>query len=267
MSRNILLFSLFSLFLSCNSSKEKTESKVTIKQPKIQVDSVETNLKEIINPVQTGIYDKIDTNFLAPFPIDSIFIDMVHNNDKNIDTSTLNRDEVLFLSKSTTTFLPDTYLNEYLNDFFRLDSLITNKKYDEYIGQLDIGMIKTCNAYINGQLIVSDDINIILWSLNYSTYEACPYTSGTKILGTLFYNGTNKNTIQLGESSGGGDAPMYWETNVYSIINTKQIITHLKSFVAEADEEIDDDYIEYLDTSFQINILNSGFEVIAQPKD
>jgi len=265
MSRNILLFSLFSLFLSCNSSKEKIESKVTIKQPKIQVDSVETNLKEIINPVQTGIYDKVNTTFLAPFSIDSIFIDMVHNND--IDPSTLNRDEVLFLSKSITTFLPDTYLNEYLNDFFRLDSLITNKKYNEYIDQLDIGMIKTCNAYINGQLIVSDDINIILWSLNYSTYEACPYTSGTKILGTLFYNETYKNTIQLGESSGGGDAPMYWETNVYSIINTQQMNTHLISFVAEADDEIDDDYIEYIDTSFQINISNSGFEVIAQPKD
>jgi hypothetical protein len=268
MIRKVFLFGAVTLLFSFNNSINKIDAKVIIfTEPITQEDTIEIISEEIINPIQSSIYNKVDTTFFAPFSVDSIFIGMVQNNDNNIDSSTLTRGEVLFLTTSINDYLPNTYLSEYFNHFNKLDSLIINNKYNEYIDQLDIGMIKICNAYINGQLKLSTDLKMILWSLNYSTYEACPYTSGTKIIGTLFYNENITNTIQIGEISGGGDAPMYWDTEIYSLINKQQMTTHLIYIVGEMEEEDNGDYIEFKDTTYHINISNSGFEVIGQTKD
>ena len=262
MINNALIFSLLIIVLSCSESKKDDKIEV-IKQTVAKKDSIKNQTivqKDTINPIQLSVFNKIDTLFSLPFSIDSIFIDIVQTNNYKIDTSTLSTDEVIFLTTSLKDDLPNSNLDIYLKDFYKLDSLIKENKYDEYIEQIDIGMMMYCNAYITGELNLSDTTKIVLWSLSFSTYEACPFSYGTIILGTLFYKNNLTNTIQLGEATGGGDAPIYWETLVYSSIENQQIKTQYTSYVAEMVDENNNDYIEYKDTTYQIKITNNGFQ-------
>jgi len=252
------------LLFSCSDNQSINNSNVVLNQkPTVKKDTIKHKEDEVIvkkNLIQNNIFNKIDSVFSIPLSVDSTFITNIIDLNNQVDTSTLSANEVRFLTEHLFDSTPDTYLISYLKDFYNLDSLIQNNTYNKYVDELDIGMMKFCRAYINGQIELSNDTTIVLWSLTYSTFEACPFTFGTKILATLFINDNKKNCIQIGELSGGGDAPMYWETNMFSKIESQQIHTDFESFAAEMTETNDDIYLEQNDTAYQIKITNNGFQ-------
>ncbi len=74
------------------------------------------------------------------------------------------------------------------------------------------------------QLISLDDsTDLFLWLVDYSSYEACPYSAGKSIYGSLFVNKEFRNTALIGDESGGGDPPVWGSTIITSEISSEVI--------------------------------------------
>jgi hypothetical protein len=95
---------------------------------------------------------------------------------------------------------------------------------------------------------LNDSADLFLWVLDYSSYEACPYYSGTTIYGSLFVNRKFKNTAAIGDISGGGDPPVWGGTLITSNIRENRIeIRELQEFGDEMYDEETEEY-EILET-------------------
>ena len=81
-----------------------------------------------------------------------------------------------------------------------------------------------------------------------------PYYDGTSIFGTLFVDNIATSTTLLGESSGGGDAPVFSEALMTSEITNESISSVKKEIYGEEDEN----GIENSTTDITIIRLNIG---------
>ena len=137
--------------------------------------------------------------------------------------------------------------------------------YEDYVNNIDIGMMKESEANIHQKLIIDANNYIMLWSISYSTYEACPYASGTIVFGTYFNNNVAQNTATLGEDSGGGDAPYWGGTLITSQISSTAIITQKYEVNGgDMDEETGEEIIDRTDNTYNIALTELGFEVVKE---
>ena len=201
----------------------------------------------------------MDTIYHVPFHLDSIYMSSF----EEIEESTLTNLEVQYLSSNLIDNAPTEWSTYTINSFIEIDSMRLMDTYDDYTNTIDIGMIQESDANIHQKIITSKNNYILLWSITYSTVEACPYSSGTVVFGTLFNKNTAINTATLGENSGGGDAPYWANTFITSQINTTSILTskHYESG-GDTDDLMGEDIIDVIDEEFKISILDKGFEVI-----
>ena len=103
------------------------------------------------------------------------------------------------------------YTEGYIYEVLRLNHLKQMEQYVDYVEHLDLAQLKDANANIIGK-IERNDSSFILWSIDYSSYEACPFYSGTEIYCSMIHEGIVKKCLKLGEYHSGGDAPVYGET-------------------------------------------------------
>jgi hypothetical protein len=99
-----------------------------------------------------------------------------------------------------------------INEFAQIDSLKQSGGYKAYLEKIDIGMTKTCIAYKIGVLNFPENSKLYIWGITNATYEACPFFSGTLLIGT-FVNAYKQATLfNIAEISGGGDPPSMMNT-------------------------------------------------------
>jgi hypothetical protein len=96
----------------------------------------------------------------------------------------------------------------YVNDFIKIQTAKQEGKYDDFVQKLDIGMTKDANCYALGRLEFGDSLGLLIWKVVFTSYEACPYFSGTHVLGSIYQNGKLIKTYQLAMNESGADAPM-----------------------------------------------------------
>lgn len=196
-----------------------------------------------------------------PFSIDTVFLDKYENNYPMESNMTIR--EVAFLSSSFVESKPTDWSNHSAQTFIMIDSLRKNKLYDEYQQNIDIGMMLYAEANTNERITLSNSSYILLWTVYYSTYEACPYASGNIVYGSLFVNDEFMNTAVLGETSGGGDAPYWGDTKVTSIITKDLIITaRQERSGGDEDEETGEEIIDETNEVFELIITPEGFKAI-----
>jgi len=158
---------------------------------------------------------------------------------------------------------PTYWAKRNVNYFIEIDSMKLMGTYENYVENLDVGMMKESIANIHQKIIIDSNNYILLWSIYYSTDEACPYASGTIVFGTYFNNNVAQNTATLGEDSGGGDSPYWASTFITSEITTTSITKYKREVEKEGmDEETDEEIIEITDNTFLITITDSGFVVV-----
>lgn len=96
-----------------------------------------------------------------------------------------------------------------LQRLFYLDSMnrAGDRSYSDpgQIVQVDVRLIDT--------IPVSTEFTTVAWTIYYSTYEACPFSAGTYyMISTYDKNKKLISTQQMGMQSGGGDAPVSFNT-------------------------------------------------------
>ena len=148
--------------------------------------------------------------------------------------------------------------NEYLiKAAIRIDSLKLINEYEAYVEKIDIGMIQEASSFGNGLLELTPNRKLLIWQINYKTYEACPFAEGSIVFGTLLENTEIGGTIQLAEKSSGGDPPAWNETFVHAEINENEIEQHKYQLFGEMNED-GENFIETTESNYRILIDSTG---------
>lgn len=261
MKRYLVLGILLTLLAGCDSSENIDNEDVVNSGAVGLVDSTTTDevIVEINDHLQT-ILNKSSANYDLPLQMDTNFV-MEIDFEAKAEQQALNFENVRYLTKNLIENDPTEAATYIINSFLSIDSLKAEGEYEEYVNSLDLGMMKESQAFAEGIIAVSGKNNILLWSLDYSTYEACPYASGALVFGTFLENYEVVNTVLLAEVSGGADAPFWWETRVSSVIRSTDIKTIRIERSGGDEDKNGKEIIEKTEDHYTVEIMEEGFEV------
>ncbi|MEO6303140.1 MAG: hypothetical protein ABIP51_08195 [Bacteroidia bacterium] len=201
--KNYIYFFALVICISCSTEKSKENDQLTTMDTAIVENTIVTNF-----PFEEKDFKKLP----LPFTMDTLFIQKVDSSNR-ITYQQVRSLGINFLKSE----LGDG-LSYDLNTFCEIDSLKQVGKYKNYVEHLDIGMTKKCIAFKLGLLDMGNNNKLFIWGIEVSSYEACPYFSGTKIIAT-FVNGEKETThFTIAEISGGGDPPSSGNDQITAII-------------------------------------------------
>ena len=251
--RKIHFIILGFMVVSCGSGEEETKTN-SDDSSSVAIVPVDT----VVNP--EIMYTDIDLDRLFAkagskdgnlFIIDSAYI---ANHAKADESSKLTGSEAKLLMSSIVEETAEWKVDE-IADFIFFDSLRANEAVDEYLEAIDIGMTARSEGAIADLLEINDSTTLLLWVIDYNSYEACPYGWGIDLFGSLFVNDRFVNTALIAESSGGADAPVWGETLVTATINNGIIDQHQRDRYGDVDEE-DNEIITMNYKDHQLKIVN-----------
>lgn len=266
MKKTFYLFSISLFIFSCGGSGESSESHEDgSANDTTAVDSLATDTLAEVLPVRIDInvnklLGKLDTTFSLPLVIDTAFIDFAENSIVD-EESDLTPDEVNYMAFDLVNNRPTNMASFSFNEYTFIDSLHTYDQYDDYMANIDIAMTTQANAKLLGKAPIGPDSYFIIWATDYSTLEACPYGSGTYVWATLFSSDVATNTVLIGESSGGADAPYWGSTFVTGVLKRTSLETHVvDENGGDYDEETDEEIVEHKEEDYKVFITNDFFE-------
>ncbi len=200
MKNYIYLVSIL-FFVSCGNKEQ------TITDNAVKADS------SAIENTPSFVFNNKDFKELsAPLNIDTTFIQKVDTNSR-ITYQQIRQLGVNFISGE----LGDGLVYD-INEFAQIDSLNQSGGYRAYLEKIDIGMTKTCIAYKVGVVNLNANNKLFIWGITNASYEACPYFSGTLLIGTFVNEKNIATSFDLAEISGAGDPPATMSTEMTSKI-------------------------------------------------
>ena len=220
MLKKFILFGLLSTVLfSCNSENTENASK-------------EKSLIEYPDEIKSFV--ALFSNLDADFKLNNEFIaDSTRNTSKN----KLTLEQVKLLSQNLSKD-EMTDINEYyLKDYFKIEASKLNKTYEKYLEKLDIGMMKDANCFAIGKIEMGDSVSILIWKMEFTSYEACPVYYGTNFLATVISGKAVVQTLQIACNETAADAPFASEINQEFSISKKGIVK-IKSETSVFEEEV-----------------------------
>jgi len=241
--KKLVYFILFiSLLYSCSNTNKIDSSKIQNSNN----DSI-----SILNTKKIGKILKLFKDYNSfPYLVDTLYFDSI----SIYNFEPLAGEDVKILSTNLVEIGANYQYS--ISNFLMIDSLKTNNLYDKYLETIDIAMIKESDASALHKINFSDSIYALIWLLDYSTYEACPYAAGKVIFMTVIKNNQPFVCYNIGEQSGGGDAPYWSNSSLYSQIqkNTEVNLLYIDELGGEYDEN-DNEIVEHTETKFKINNL------------
>lgn len=244
------------LLFSCNSNT--SENTIGIK------DSIPDTLSNAEFIDHTGNLEKFTLGEL-PYTVDTNAL-----GEKNLlDEKLLNSAFVLEIMKNQLKEINESYSEYLLKDYLHIDSCLQKMTEEEFNNTLDIGMMKTVKLYAGNFFNLNNGNKAYTWFIKFSTYEACPYNAGTILIySTMNKSGELISSLVIGEVSGGGDAPYFSSTELYSDINTDHLISIKETQVNGGDEENEKTIVETTRSIFkyQVNIEIGEIKKINEKK-
>lgn len=227
MKRLIIFLLLGSLFLLIRCDEPISQEK-------------ENNLEVEAEVTNTNIPDTVEKSQILLSEVLNFDIAYFENIPDETDVlSTLKTEQIKTFNKVFTSSQDDSY---YIDQYLFLDSLKVEGEYDNY--GWDIGMIMYASNFIADTIEISENQKLLIWGIDESTYEACPYGSWRMLYATLLDNNEPVVTFCVGEESGGGDPPAFGETRMYTTIDKSFNIDILRTNISGEE----DDTVEYMDT-------------------
>lgn len=157
-------------------------------------------------------------------------------------------------------------LNEWeLREFYIIDSVKTSGNYAAWCDSLTLGNTKRANAFSLEKIRLDSNTLVLLWGLSESSYEACPYSSFEKVLGTLVYKGAVSDFFVLGEYFSAGDPPVSMQRTISGKINTDSSIE--VDVYQENDEDMDQPQIEVTRENYKFNIREGKIILLSEKKE
>jgi len=115
-----------------------------------------------------------------------------------------------------------------INAVLMIDSLKRKNKYNEYLAKLDVGQTKEATAYVYDTIGFGKG-NVVVWGINYGTFEACPFMNGKSIFLTSFVDGKPVTTQRIMAISNAADAPLYQEVTSSCQLESSRLISCIDS--------------------------------------
>ena len=235
--KNQILFILLTFgIVSCNNSTNEA-SAITdpSKSNSTSTDSKQQNsfVEDTLTPMPAEISERVNRTFDAPYRLDKNTIESLENSDNG-----LSEEEVELLSQHMLIKPGFGDIDSRMKEYFRFNHIIDSIGEEAYQNQMDIGMTRNFGAYLHDRVNLSENTYLLIWSFDYSTYEACPFYAGQYVLATMCTNGKISNTVFIGEDSGGGDPPYMGSVLATSNISDAFIeITHTQEYTGEVEDE------------------------------
>ncbi|TNF47004.1 MAG: hypothetical protein EP305_09240 [Bacteroidetes bacterium] len=187
-----LYFILIPLLLSCSSEKkeikegEKAENESIAYEPKFP-----DSLKKLISNFNTSeLPFRADSNLLEKLDAQKFVL--------------LDNEQILSLYSN---YVPSEKWNSYyVDEVIGMNLRKRNSTYESYLESLDLAMLKDANAYAI-QLFAKEDIGLMLWGIEYSSYEACPFYAGWELYVSVIKEGKVDKCIKVGGIQSAGDPP------------------------------------------------------------
>lgn len=262
------IFLLSFLILSCNGnegsegSNSIEEQSDTLSADSIFIDTLIV-LEEDPNRIEIDVASLLEKGteaFSMPLLIDSNFIDEYALQGEGEDYN-LTYEEAKYLGFKS----PEGDLVSAggwrINTFIKLDSLISADAYQDYLENIDLGQARYSIAHVIGSVPINSQSNMLIWNIDYGTYEACPYGYGVYVFGTIFTNGVGTNTCLLAEDSGGGDPPSWGDSYMQSELIDSTITVFSLDRWGEYGDDGNDDIIETQERTEILGVDSYGFTV------
>jgi hypothetical protein len=251
-SVNYPFISLLILATSCGSSKSGDEVTAT---DSTTVDSANVEL----SPEIKDLADRFQFHDAPQLIADSLFIEGIEK------TDSLDSKQVLLLAAKWFDH-PISNENSYdIENFYKIDSIKKAGKYAEYVSNLDIGMMKNANVYAVAQFKISEKTTVLIWALEYYSYEACPYSNGTSLNFTLLNEGVLGESFVLGEVMSAGDPPVGMTREIYGKLeHDGKFSLELIETNWDGDEEVT---TEIKTEHYKFEIAEGKIKMISEKKD
>ncbi len=239
--KNLLLFSL--LIYGLTSCGDTTDDKSATNDSGF-VSSGTDNAQEPVTDIDTlaempsEISDRVNKTINFPYLLNQDAIDNLELSD-----NVLSQEEVELLSQYLIVHPGFSDIESRLDSYFRFNQLIDSIGEDAYDNQIDLGMTQYFDAYLHYRVNLTEKKYLLIWSLDYGTYEACPYYAGQYILATMCADGKISNTVFIGEDSGGGDPP--YMSSVYAgsdVWDTYIEVKLFEEYTEESEMSGEDEY-------------------------
>jgi hypothetical protein len=219
---NLLIISLQGLcFTSCSNAGKNKE----------QTDNDSTSMNA--DPEVQKLVSLFKTELPLPFIVDSAFLVKEHYGDS------IGGKEMKLLASNVMKHDQLGSLEYDLPDFYNIDSIKATGTYTAWCETLDIAMTKFSKAEAVGKIKYTDETDLLVWMLQQSSYEACPWSNFRTVYITPVHKNKIGQTSVLGESYGAGDPPVSLHRYIYGTVNKDG------SIVLDWREEHDD-----MDTTF-----------------
>ena len=237
-----LFFSSLFLFVlfSCGDVTSESTVSIQVEPSAIGADNIQKVQTEIDTlPQMPGeVLGRVNQTLNFPYLLNQEGISKLDLSDNE-----LSREEVELLSQYLIVKDGFSDIKTRLNSYFSFYHLIDSIGEEAYNDQIDIGMTQYFDAYLHYRVNLGEHKYCLIWSLDYGTYEACPYYEGQYVLATLCVNDKISNTVYIGEDSGGGDPP--YMTSVFAGVDLWDTYIEVKRFeehTEESDMPISDEY-------------------------
>lgn len=249
-----LVLSISTLLYSCGSGEtKKIDGPVPHQNDSLQVKdsfAIDTDVAALL-----PLFEETNT---LPFNIDSAFFHGIATKDS------LSYQQVEVLSDSLFSHDINFGASHDIKTHRMIDSLKQNKGYADYVNSLDIGMTKFCTAYPLKRINLDEKTILLVWAIQSSSYEACPYSSETACYGTIVYRGKIASSTLLADEISAGDPPV----SMYRLIQT-ELSKELKfamRFYQENDEDMDAPKIEVTNENYIFALAEGKFVVEKEDK-
>ena len=234
--KNALFVSLlFFGLISCRATAQNHTSNDTKESVKTGTDAVSEPVTKIDTLIEMpeSISGRVNRTFDAPYRLDKNAIESLENSD-----NWLSEEEVELLSQHMLVKPGFGDIDSKMKEYFRFNHIIDSIGEEAYQNQMDLGMTRNFDAYLHDRVNLSENTYLLIWSFDYSTYEACPFYAGQYVLATMCTNGKISNTVFIGEDSGGGDPPYMGSVLATSnIADTFIEITHTQEYTGEVEDD------------------------------
>jgi hypothetical protein len=116
-----------------------------------------------------------------------------------------------------------------------IEKLKQSGRYENYVDSLTIGMLKDAMAFRIGAIKTKDNFPILLWGINESSYDACPFYWGVSIIASYPLEKGGYAHILVGEDYSAGDPPSLMRKRTNSEIRDKEIVINSVAIVEDTD--------------------------------
>ena len=232
--KTVISFVICSIFLlSCSSEESKGKEKLVVETADVMTEesTQEVIQKTVVYP--SGLLSKQEKlkTINLPFKSDSTYLRKFKSG-KEMSDSELK----ILLSNFQTS---EKYDEGYAYDVVRMNWLKKVSQYEEYTENLDLAQLKNATAHWLGK-IEKGDSALILWSVSYSSYEACPYYTGNEIFSSLIKDGIVLKSYRIGGFSSAGDPPVSFESFENFTINEDFSISRRMNTASFEDEKLNE---------------------------